>query len=500
MGETFFVKWNEAVNRDFSRLWDEKEFHDVTLVSDDLQEVSAHKVVLSSCSEYFSSILKKSKYPSPYLCLEGTTAEDIKNVLQFIYHGQIELDQLHLNGFLKLAERLRLEGLNSEDKENPPPVAKSAPRIGKQEGKEPAIVQEEKFKPIKKESKNKSKETVRLVHQRIKKEEQNDLRFEEPKEIIEQRLEGEETEKIEKFESVEEQMVEELQEPETSDREVKAFIEEIEKKTESYEEEEGVEVLGQSFLWENDIVDEINAHLNDNDKLLVETDEAEVVETNPKKKSKRKSKDTQSQSPNKKTKRQSNGPKVSKNSKKKSKKQDQDSSFVEELTSQLEENGRHLKSMETNVFSFTTDAEQSYGSNTSETSEGRLFDELDSTVSDVDTSTEDETIPSTEKKTRRKMKPRNVIIGEILSDELKITDEAVIEIKVNQYWERVEGTKQYICKICHKEFKNTGHIKEHVESHMGDIAFPCRVCGSIQNTRCLRRMHERQIHGGRGDL
>ena len=181
MGETFFVKWNEAVNRDFSRLWDEKEFHDVTLVSDDLQEVSAHKVVLSSCSEYFSSILKKSKYPSPYLCLEGTTAEDIKNVLQFIYHGQIELDQLHLNGFLKLAERLRLEGLNSEEKENPPPVAKSAPRIGKQEGKEPAIVQEEIFKPMKKESKNESKETVKLVHQRIKKEEQNDLKFEELK-------------------------------------------------------------------------------------------------------------------------------------------------------------------------------------------------------------------------------------------------------------------------------------------------------------------------------
>ena len=61
MSEKFCLKWNDFqtnVTSSFSKLRNEDEFFDVTLVSDDQQQVSAHKLVLSSCSEYFKNILK----------------------------------------------------------------------------------------------------------------------------------------------------------------------------------------------------------------------------------------------------------------------------------------------------------------------------------------------------------------------------------------------------------------------------------------------------------
>ena len=62
--ERFCVKWDSfegTVTRSYSQLRNEKSFSDVTLVSEDHQLVSAHKVVLSTCSEYFKNILKQNQ-------------------------------------------------------------------------------------------------------------------------------------------------------------------------------------------------------------------------------------------------------------------------------------------------------------------------------------------------------------------------------------------------------------------------------------------------------
>ena len=116
MDENFYLRWNDFqsnVPKYFQKLRNENDFFDVTLVSDDQKQISAHKVVLSSCSEYFKNILKQNKHPHPLLCLEGINFKDLNNILDYIYHGEIKLYQRDLDSFIAIAERLKLEGLIS---------------------------------------------------------------------------------------------------------------------------------------------------------------------------------------------------------------------------------------------------------------------------------------------------------------------------------------------------------------------------------------------------
>ena len=115
MSEKFCLKWNDFqtnVTSSFSKLRNEDEFFDVTLVSDDQQQVSAHKLVLSSCSEYFKNILKfNNKHSHPLLCLEGISSAELNCILDYIYKGEVQIYQEQLDRFLTIAQRLKLEGL-----------------------------------------------------------------------------------------------------------------------------------------------------------------------------------------------------------------------------------------------------------------------------------------------------------------------------------------------------------------------------------------------------
>ena len=114
MSEKFFLKWNDFhsnISKSFIQLRHEDDFYDVTLVSDDQDQISAHKVVLSASSEYFKNILRKNKHPNPLLCLEGINSNEIKNMLDYLYNGEVNIVQEDLERFLKIAERFQLEGL-----------------------------------------------------------------------------------------------------------------------------------------------------------------------------------------------------------------------------------------------------------------------------------------------------------------------------------------------------------------------------------------------------
>ena len=125
MSEKFCLKWNDFqtnVSNSFRKLWTSDHFYDVTLVSDDQQQVSAHKVVLASSSEYFKNILTSNKHSHPMLCLNGVSSSEMKNILDFIYNGEIQLYQDHLDQFLAIAQRFQLEGLiQGSDENNPDP-------------------------------------------------------------------------------------------------------------------------------------------------------------------------------------------------------------------------------------------------------------------------------------------------------------------------------------------------------------------------------------------
>ena len=117
MGDKFSLKWNEFqsnASKSFRTIRNEDYLNDVTLVSDDLKQVSAHKLVLSACSAYFKQIFKNSKFPNFHhqvLCLEGVSSEDLECILQYIYNGEVEIYQKDLSKFLSIAQRFKLDGL-----------------------------------------------------------------------------------------------------------------------------------------------------------------------------------------------------------------------------------------------------------------------------------------------------------------------------------------------------------------------------------------------------
>ena len=120
MSEKFSLKWNDFqsnVSRTFSLLRSEEEFFDVSLVSDDQKMMSAHKLVLSASSPYFKHILTNNKHSYPLLCLDGVSSGELQFVMDYIYQGEVQIHQEHLDRFLEVAQRLKLEGLTGSDEQ-----------------------------------------------------------------------------------------------------------------------------------------------------------------------------------------------------------------------------------------------------------------------------------------------------------------------------------------------------------------------------------------------
>ena len=122
MAEKFCLKWNDFqanVTSSFRKLRQADDFYDVTLVSDDQKQVSAHKVVLSASSEYFKKILVANKHAHPLLCLSGINSAELNNILDYLYNGEIQIYQENLDNFLQIAQRFQLEGLlQGEEEQN----------------------------------------------------------------------------------------------------------------------------------------------------------------------------------------------------------------------------------------------------------------------------------------------------------------------------------------------------------------------------------------------
>jgi len=119
MDDKFCLKWNdfqENVQAAFSDLRGDLDYADVTLACED-HTIEAHKVILSACSPFFRGILKKNKHPHPLIYMRGLNPRDLTAVLDFIYHGEVNIAQEHLDGFLALAEEMQLKGLTGNDKE-----------------------------------------------------------------------------------------------------------------------------------------------------------------------------------------------------------------------------------------------------------------------------------------------------------------------------------------------------------------------------------------------
>jgi len=124
--EKFCLRWNEFENnisQAFKELRDDKDFFDVTLVCDD-EQLQAHKVILSACSPFFRNVLRRNPHQHPLLYLKGVKYSDLQSVLNFMYHGEVNVAQEELNSFLAVAEELRVKGLTQNNQQSSLPKPK----------------------------------------------------------------------------------------------------------------------------------------------------------------------------------------------------------------------------------------------------------------------------------------------------------------------------------------------------------------------------------------
>ena len=113
--------WNdfqENLNSAFEALRNYEDFSDVTLVCEDGSQVETHKVILASSSPFFMEILKKNKHPHPLIFMRGLKTDILISLVDFLYFGEANVDQEHLEDFLAVAEELRLKGMTAAAERN----------------------------------------------------------------------------------------------------------------------------------------------------------------------------------------------------------------------------------------------------------------------------------------------------------------------------------------------------------------------------------------------
>lgn len=116
-GEMMNLHWdgfNTAVAASYQRLRDKPDFSDVTLACEDGVTIKAHRVILSGGSSLFEKLLQDhSGQSNPFVYLRGIEYGDLQAVLDYIYHGEVSLDSHNLDGFLAVAEDLKVIGLET---------------------------------------------------------------------------------------------------------------------------------------------------------------------------------------------------------------------------------------------------------------------------------------------------------------------------------------------------------------------------------------------------
>jgi len=129
--EKFCLRWNDFesnISVAFREIREEKDFFDCTL-SCGSRQIQAHKLILSACSPFFRSVLRQNPHQHPLLYLKGVEFTDLQAVLNFMYHGEVNVAQEELNSFLSVAEDLQVKGLtqneSSHSKPKPEPITRT---------------------------------------------------------------------------------------------------------------------------------------------------------------------------------------------------------------------------------------------------------------------------------------------------------------------------------------------------------------------------------------
>ena len=88
------------------------EFADVTLVTDDKQQIRAHRNILSAASPVFKNILQLDrKNVNPVIYLRGIKHSEMESIMQFIYLGEARFYEERMSEFIAVFKNLEIKDL-----------------------------------------------------------------------------------------------------------------------------------------------------------------------------------------------------------------------------------------------------------------------------------------------------------------------------------------------------------------------------------------------------
>ena len=112
-----FQKWTEESIKDF---YQDSDYTDVTLITEDMQVFVSHRIILSSSSDFFKEILGKIKrFQGQTLYLKSIQGSIFSLLLKFIYGGEVTVSQQLIPNFLSAAADLKIKGIHFEDFKDP---------------------------------------------------------------------------------------------------------------------------------------------------------------------------------------------------------------------------------------------------------------------------------------------------------------------------------------------------------------------------------------------
>ena len=109
-----FQTWTKESIED---LYEDTDYTDVTLITEDMQVFKSHRIILSSSSDFFKEILGKMKsFQGQTLYLKEIQGNILGLLLNFIYLGEVTVSQELIKHFLSSAVDLKIKGIDFEEK------------------------------------------------------------------------------------------------------------------------------------------------------------------------------------------------------------------------------------------------------------------------------------------------------------------------------------------------------------------------------------------------
>ncbi|GLG94454.1 Longitudinals lacking protein, isoform G [Gryllus bimaculatus] len=79
--------------------------------------LKAHRIILSSCSPYFQLLFSQDTNQQPIIVFKDIEYKYLKMILEYVYHGSVQIPHTQLNTFLDVANSLQIIGLDTRGRE-----------------------------------------------------------------------------------------------------------------------------------------------------------------------------------------------------------------------------------------------------------------------------------------------------------------------------------------------------------------------------------------------